>query len=351
MKKVLLVLSILTLAFGAILASAQQQEQLEVSPGEQAAIRVAHLSPDAPAVDISVNGVSVFTGIGYRDVSDYEVVPSGSVQIRIAAGGTDDAFIEAALTVEEGAYYTIAAMGFQANLEAMVFRDNLRAFPPSNGASVRFLHASPDAGAVDVAVRDGEVLVENLNFGQASSYFFVPADTYNIDIRAAGTDTVAFALDNVQVRAGHVYTHFVIGSTGDEVADEETTGQPAPEGEADEAEDAAPTTAVGEEGDQGAITITTSFTVDDEVTITVTGPDNYSETFLAEEEQTLDRLAPGTYTVTADAQGAEPQEVEVSAGETATVTIDDGGAQPTEPETEPGEDEGDDTGGTAQGQP
>jgi hypothetical protein len=73
---------------------------------------------------------------------------------------------------------------------------------------------------------------------------------------------------------------------------------------------------------QGRLTITTGFTGDSGVAIVVTGPDGYSETFLAQDEQTLDRLAPGTYTITVDAEGFEAQEVEVPAGETVTISID-----------------------------
>jgi TolA-binding protein len=71
----------------------------------------------------------------------------------------------------------------------------------------------------------------------------------------------------------------------------------------------------------GRLVITTEFTIEDEVEITVTGPDGYSESFVAVEQQTLGGLVPGSYTVTADAPELEEQEVEIEAGETATVSI------------------------------
>ncbi|MDQ3461171.1 MAG: DUF4397 domain-containing protein [Deinococcota bacterium] len=230
MKKLLLVLSALY-AFN--VSVSQEAPEFDIPPGEGAALRVAHLSPDAAEMNVTIADSDPFGGLAFRDVTDYQVVPSGSLVIRITSG--DDPLIDATLEVEAGAYYTIAAVGYEESLEARVYRDNLRPFPPANGASLRVLHALPGAGAVDLAVRGGDLLVEGLDFAQVSEYFFVAAGDYDLDARAAGGDEVALALDGVEIRAGHVYTLFAI-EEGESAADAIMTedapdGTPAPAGE------------------------------------------------------------------------------------------------------------------------
>jgi len=57
-------------------------------------------------------------------------------------------------------------------------------------ARVRFVHTVANAGPVDIAVVGGPVLVRDLGYPQTSPYVSVPPGTYNIQLLAAGTQTV-----------------------------------------------------------------------------------------------------------------------------------------------------------------
>jgi len=60
--------------------------------------------------------------------------------------------------------------------------------PAAGNGWVRFLHASPDAPAVDIAVADGgPVLFPNVTFQQFSEHAPVAAGTYDLEARIAGT--------------------------------------------------------------------------------------------------------------------------------------------------------------------
>ena len=52
-------------------------------PGDvgTAQVRVVHLSPDAPAVDVSVNGEVAVSGASYLDATGYLTVPAGSLTV------------------------------------------------------------------------------------------------------------------------------------------------------------------------------------------------------------------------------------------------------------------------------
>lgn len=99
--------------------------------------------------------------------------------------------------------------------------DNLAA-PASGKAHIRFIHLSPNAPAVDVSVvgqAAGAGLFLNRSFNKtitASESAFTPvdADTYDLEVRVAGTTTVALDLPDVTLTAGKIYTVFAKGFLG-----------------------------------------------------------------------------------------------------------------------------------------
>lgn len=182
--------------------------------GQGAMVRVAHLSPDAPAVDVLVNGQRAITGLAFKEVTPYLPLPAAKVRVQVVPAGQDaPVVIDAELDLKEGVYYTVAATGFLAQIRPQVYTDLLAGFFPRAGfARVRVVHASPDAPAVDVAVKGGPVLFAGLPFPRASNYVAVPAGTYDLEVRAAGTATVALSLPGVTLEPGKVYTVFAVGS-------------------------------------------------------------------------------------------------------------------------------------------
>src|SRR5688572_17651539 len=80
-----------------------------VSAAEETFVRVVHASPDAPNVDVWVDGVKVLTDVPYTAVSDYLPVTAGDHNVQVTATGSTDPVIEADLTLEAGTSYTVAA--------------------------------------------------------------------------------------------------------------------------------------------------------------------------------------------------------------------------------------------------
>jgi hypothetical protein len=91
--------------------------------------------------------------------------------------------------------------------------------PAAGKAHVRFVHASPDAPAVDVAVAGGgPVLFGGIDFKGVGDYLPVDAGTYDLEVRVSGTDTVALSVPGVKLEDGYVYTIFAMGLAGGEPA-------------------------------------------------------------------------------------------------------------------------------------
>lgn len=182
----------------------------------QAQVRVAHLSSDAPNVDVYVNGepVPALTNVPYGTVSGYLPLPAGTQQVTVyATGDTSAPVIDTPVELAAGGAYTVAAVGLvsDASLTAQVYEDDVSA-PAAGNGKVRVVHASPDAGPVDVATADGTYLVSGLSYPSASPYAQVPAGTYDVNVLAAGTGTVAISAPGTSVADGGVYTAFATGT-------------------------------------------------------------------------------------------------------------------------------------------
>lgn len=173
-----------------------------------AQVRVVHASPDAPAVDVYVDGNAVLTNVPFFTASDYLDLPAGEYRFQVAPTGTsaDEAVIDATATVEAGTAYTIAATGAVANIQPTIIVDDLSA-PADGEARVKVYHFSPDAPAVDVKLADGTTLVSGLEFPQANE-LSVPAGTYDIQVTPAGGSDVVIDLAGTALEAGNIYHVF-----------------------------------------------------------------------------------------------------------------------------------------------
>jgi hypothetical protein len=176
---------------------------------------VAHLSSDAPNVDVYVNGevVPELVNVPYGTISPYLPLPAGTQQVTVyATGDTSTPVIDAPVELAGGAAYTVGAIGLveDGSITAQVWEDDLTA-PDEGNAKLRAVHASPDAGPVDVAA-NGEVLVPGLEYPDASPYAEVPADTYDIEALAAGTNQAAISAPGTAVEAGTDYSAFAGGT-------------------------------------------------------------------------------------------------------------------------------------------
>ncbi|HEX6853491.1 MAG TPA: DUF4397 domain-containing protein [Candidatus Polarisedimenticolaceae bacterium] len=183
--------------------------------GSDARIRVVHASPDAPNVDVLVNGAVAFADAPFKGVTDYATLPAGAYDVEVVpAGASAPVVIDLtgpnAVNLFYNRDYTAVAVNFLDRIEPLLLEDDNRpvGLPFSR---VRFVHASPDAPAVDIKVADGPYLFRNVAFKGVGDYVTVPRGTYDLEVRAAGTETVALRLPGIALAGGTTYTVFAVG--------------------------------------------------------------------------------------------------------------------------------------------
>ncbi len=178
-------------------------------------VRVLHASPDAPAVDVLVDGAKVIEALPYREYTEYLSLPGGRHEIRVNVSGTTTTVLTATPTVEAGRDYTAIAVGFagkQPALDLMLLADD-NTLPVGNQIKLRVVHAAASAPAVDVYVTtpfealDGKTAVlQGVPFKVASGYLSVPPSLYQARVAVAGTKTIAIDSHRLSTWAGIIRT-------------------------------------------------------------------------------------------------------------------------------------------------
>jgi len=192
--------------------SCSSDDDNPVDPGNQQQSRVmaVHALSDGPAVDVLVDGVVVVPSLDYLGSTVYLTVNAGTRNVRLNLAGTTNTLAESNLFVEGDRNNTVFVAGTAANAEVVMLDDDLSA-PGPGQARVRFVHASLDAPAVDLAVAGGAVVFSNAVFKDDTPFLSIASGTYDLEVRDAGTVTVLLPVPSLTFEAGRIYTVYVRG--------------------------------------------------------------------------------------------------------------------------------------------
>ena len=186
----------------------------------EARVRVFHASPDAPAVDVLVNGGKVLEEVPYTVSSDFLPIDAGQSRIQVNVAGTDTTAIDATLELTENTDYFIVAADKVAKITPLVFTAD-RENPEPGTARVRVLHSAASAPAVDVyvtapgqGIAAASPFLSNVPFKALSDYLAVPAGSFDVAVTVAGTKTVAIEAKGLEIPDGLVATVAALDAQG-----------------------------------------------------------------------------------------------------------------------------------------
>ena len=186
----------------------------EVKQRGNALVRVINAVPAGPSVDVFADDTKVFTGIAYKTTSPYKEVSGERHTFRIRPKGQDTAqpLAENSEGMSDGKHYTVIAMAdANGNPTLYVYDDDL--VPLSSGkAKVRVIHASADAGEVDVYAKEGnKKLFGDVNALSETSYSEFDPMSGTLEVRPEGKNNAVLTIPNAKFQAGNTYTVVVTG--------------------------------------------------------------------------------------------------------------------------------------------
>lgn len=183
-------------------------------------VRLAHLSPDTPDVDVYLKADSgdgstqKFPGVGYGVMSPYLTLPTGTYSVAMRTAGAPESskpVLTTQVDVASGQAYTVAGVGRYADLGLRVLQDDLK-LPDPNESKVRIIQASVRAPVLDVSVQGGPTIAQGVQFATTTSYRNVTPGSWTL--RAQPTGGGLASLLPVKLGAGNVYSLLVLDAAG-----------------------------------------------------------------------------------------------------------------------------------------
>jgi hypothetical protein len=179
-------------------------------------VRLAHLSPNAPAVDVYLYSFGnprarlVLHHVSYGMVSPYEEVPAGDYTVSMRSAGaaaTAQPLLSTGFRVNTGQAYTVAGMGPAAGLRLQVLKDTLTV--PAGRVLIRVIQASLREHVVSVRL-SGLTLARKLDFARTTPYQAVAAGSTVAHV----TGTTENASLGMSLRPDTIHTLVVLDGAG-----------------------------------------------------------------------------------------------------------------------------------------
>jgi hypothetical protein len=171
----------------------------------QLALRVLHASPDAPKVNVIVDGDAVLEGVDYKTGSAFRDLDEGSYDIAVEGiipGGNATVIDLPDTNLDGDTDYSVIAVGKvgDATLEPLVIANPQEPLGAGN-IRAQVVHAAPGAPAVDVYVTapgadlGAETPLGSFSFKEELGPVEVPAGDYQIRVTLAG-DAASVVFDS-----------------------------------------------------------------------------------------------------------------------------------------------------------
>ncbi|MFB9239563.1 DUF4397 domain-containing protein [Plantactinospora siamensis] len=178
-------------------------------------VRLAHLSPDTPAVDVYLSKAAegakpqVFRAVSYGQLSPYLPTPAGRYAVAMRKAGapaSQPPVLTTEVAVTAGQAYTVAGVGRYADLGLRVLDDDLTA-PPAGRAKVRVVQASVRAPVLDVTAQRGPTIATGVRFATTTDYADVRPGSWQLRLAPPGGQPTSA---DCTLASGGVYSLLVL---------------------------------------------------------------------------------------------------------------------------------------------
>lgn len=187
-------------------------------PGSAGWIRLGHLAPQTPTVDVYLAKFgqaenAVIRKAGYGVISGYYTVDPGryTVSMRPASAAPDTPVaLSQVIDVQAGSAYSMLVFetGPQGSLQASVVTDELSAAPATG--RMRIVQGAAGQPPVTVSTAGGPVIAQGADYGTTTPYAEVPSGARNLQL-TAGSQQITSTVD---VAPGTATTVLVTATDG-----------------------------------------------------------------------------------------------------------------------------------------
>jgi len=213
---VISVLGLGTLASGVAVASATAASAAMTHHSDTGWIRLAHLSPNTPPVDVYLysfgnsHAMIMIPHVAYGTVSPYEKVKAGEYTVAMRGAGaapSSQPVLSTSVQITPGGAFTVAGMGLAKGLRLQILRDQLTT--PPGRSLVRVIQASLRYQKITV-MANHRTLARGLIFAHVTNYVSTPPGSFNVHVAGMGGKGAAV----ITLAPGTIHTLVVLDTSG-----------------------------------------------------------------------------------------------------------------------------------------
>jgi hypothetical protein len=194
---------------------AAREPDRDTETAERAQVRFVNADPNRPALDLWFGDNKTFSNIAYKTATDYMPVPAERRNFKVTvAGQTTELSTNSEGLSANGRYTFVALPTDDGGTKLTALNDVVNDVEPGK-AKVRFVHAAPEAGELDVnAVGQRDPLFDAVDPSTATTFKDVDPALRGMEIRRDDRKGAATKVADLKLEAGKAYTIIVAGRKG-----------------------------------------------------------------------------------------------------------------------------------------
>jgi hypothetical protein len=184
-------------------------------------VSIMNLAPYSPWADIYLNGTLATAAGGIapgKYSTSYGLLQPGDYDVQFKVAGADSLLAEIPSSAFDTMAFTTLILynsAGSATVQAIKIADNFSNVSLTSG-NYRFFNMSPDEPGVDFYFNDNLVQsarqpADNVANPAFNLFQSVSPDSYTLQVKKAGSDSVLATLNNVTIAGGNAYTIFLFG--------------------------------------------------------------------------------------------------------------------------------------------
>ena len=167
-------------------------------PAHPAKVRVMNLMPDAPAIDLQINGSPAFTNVKFESVTDYQQYDNRTTSFGVTLSGTSTTLTSFSFPLAGDQPYTVLVYGTLVSPQLTMVAEIGNA--PTNGSiQLTIFNAAPNAGAIDVYVNPPGTDIatvgpnfQNVGYGGTTTSVQFSPGPYQVRVTQQGNKNVIY---------------------------------------------------------------------------------------------------------------------------------------------------------------
>lgn len=184
-------------------------------PRIETSVRILHAVPNAPNVDIYLNGSLIASNLAFGNISKYMQISPGEYEFQLYPTGTyDKPLLSQNIQLISNSNYTVSIVTLANNLFLFRLKDDN--VPSSKSQSLlRFINLSSNAPLLSLALPNGVTLFNEAEYLETTGYYQLSPGIYNFEILLGSSQITTKYINNITLDGGKFYTIYIIGLFND----------------------------------------------------------------------------------------------------------------------------------------